>query len=1069
MLRPIRPLHRPLWPRAWRRRSPLHAYLPPVFKVLHSSAGAGKTHALVKHYLTRCLTSGDPAAYRHVLALTFTSKAAGEMQERVIQYLERIAAGERGSATIDDVVAELVRATQRTPEGVAAQARAVLGHMLHHWSDVAISTIDAFTRRVVRPFARDLQLDHELRMTTDEQHYRDRAVDALVSEAGVDTNVTELLTEACLQLLHEERKWDPEGPLRELSVELTKEGSIVPLERLRHVPAGQVAPLATSLREAITRFTRQVQALGREALEMIARAGIAPEDMAHGRSGIHGYFRKLAAFEGPWAPPGAHALKALDTGKWHGGKASKAAQAAIEGLVPQLTRIFQEAESLRESGHRDHLVQRAVLSELPTAFALHELDGRLADIKREDGITFFSDLTRKVAAVVKDEPVPFIHERMGERYRHFLIDEFQDTSLLQWNALMPLIENALASGGSALLGGDAKQALYRWRNGEVRLFTGFPHVFGRDPDDPVEAQREATLVRNYDKPEALAHNYRSSGTIIHFNNTLFARMGQLLPEVLRDVYAGHEQGVVRQEEGLVVLETLPAELKGEERLEAMLAFTLRQVQEALADGFMPGDIAVLVRAKGMGRDVAMHLVANGINVVSPDGLRLSGDPVIELVIDLLRFIHHDDVTAAARVVQYQAMLNAAQDHEPVRPFDEEAELPDPVAMVRAHLAAHGAPTLRTTLTALVADLAKAWGLQPGSDAQLLTLLDEVHAWTTEHGQNIGGFLEHYERRGGERGVVPPDNGLAVQVMTVHASKGLQFPVVIMPTTRMAAGSHIRERFWIAPGAAVPELPVSLVRESSALREAGLPVLLEEEGLRLLDDLNLLYVAFTRPEQRLLALVPASRPDTVSKALLAYMAEQAPGDDRLVLGNRHAPWSRRKSVTQEHLADVSGEHGHRPVVAAEAPVDWDPLDPDPYRAFGNAVHEVLAHMHKADDLGPALQCAVDDGLLDAAAANQLQGKLAPLLAAPALANWFGEGLQVRTEATLILADGRTLRPDRVVTDGGRTGVLDIKTGVPREEHGEQVRTYMSALRDLGHAQVDGALLYVREGRLEPIDP
>ncbi len=1039
-----------------------------MFQVLHSSAGAGKTHALVKHYLAHCLRGEDPSAYRQVLALTFTNKAATEMKERVMHYLQRIAAGEQGSAQIDDVVAHLMRSAKTDADTVAARADAVLGHMLHHWSDVAISTIDAFTRRVVRPFARDLQLDHELRMTTDEVYYRERAVEQLIGEAGSDATVTGLLTEACLQLLEEERKWDPEKPLRELSSELTKEGSIKPLEMLRGIAPETVAPLARKLRGEIAAFEQRIQALGQEAMHSISEAHVAVEHVAYGKSGIHGYFRKLANFAGERPEPGRNVLAPITTGKWHSGKADAAAIAALETLAPMLESLFRNGEELLEAGFAHYAIRRAVLRELPTAFALHALDERLEGIKRAEGITFFSDLTRKVAAVVKHEPVPFIHERMGERYRHFLIDEFQDTSLLQWNALLPLIDNALGSGGSALLVGDAKQAIYRWRNGEVRLFTGFPKIFGRDPHDTVEAEREDSLVRNHRAVEPLADNFRSAGTIIQFNNELFGELAATLPESLRPVYDEHAQGVRRTGDGMVLLEKLPGDVKGEERHGAMRDFVLRHVQEALTDGFAPGDIAVLVRSKEPGRQVAGHLVAHGIAVVSPDGLRLSSDPVVAAIMDQLRFLHTGDVTAAARVVQYLGMQASPAEQEVVYPFNGQDGLPDPVAMVREHLAAHGNPRLRTTLTALVNQLAQAMGHRAGADAQLLTLLDEIHAWSSEHGQDLGGFLEHFERSGGERGSAPPAHGHAVQVMTVHASKGLQFPVVIVPNATMSSAGFHAERLWVEPGDAVPELPMALVRESKILRAANTPELEEEDQLRCLDAINLLYVAFTRAEQRLITLVHEQRPDSLSKALLARMAVESTSDGSLRIGERTPPWNIRATSDAALLEDVSGTRPAEPILRFEAPEDWDPADPDPFRAHGNAVHEVLARTHAAEDLDQAIASVVSEGLLEEEKAGTLRTQLHALLSRPDLAPWFGKGLQVRNEATIITADGKALRPDRIVIDGPTVRVLDIKTGRPADPHPEQVRTYMQLLGELGHTRVEGALLYVSDGRLEAVE-
>src|SRR5690606_7231354 len=187
-------------------------YLPARFSVLHSSAGAGKTHALVKHYLAHALRGDDPAAYRRVLALTFTNKAAGEMRERVLEYLRSLATGGPYTGAMADVANELRTKAKIDDASLALRAEAVLGHMLHHWGDVAISTIDAFTRLMVRPFSRVFHLDNELRMTTDQDFYLSLGVASLVAEMVNDTEVTVLLNEVCMQLLYEDIGWDQEAP-----------------------------------------------------------------------------------------------------------------------------------------------------------------------------------------------------------------------------------------------------------------------------------------------------------------------------------------------------------------------------------------------------------------------------------------------------------------------------------------------------------------------------------------------------------------------------------------------------------------------------------------------------------------------------------------------------------------------------------------------------------------------------------------------------------------------------------------------------------------------------------------
>jgi ATP-dependent exoDNAse (exonuclease V) beta subunit len=1032
-----------------------------MFTVLRSSAGAGKTHALVKHYLGHCL-AGKEDAYRQVLALTFTNKAAGEMKERVVQTLSALAAGQMTNSAQRDTVEHLMTVCRTDEATLVLRAEKVLAHMLHHWGDVAISTIDAFTRRVVQPFARDLQLEHDLRMTMDEVWYRDRAVEALIAEAGVDPVTTELLSEACRQLLEDERSWDPGAPLRDLSSELGKESSIAPLRSLQQLDPSLVGPLSARLRKETSEFRERVNAMGRGVLRMFDEAIVRPEDLASGRNGPISWFRKLAAFGDDWIEPSATALKVVESGKWHSAKADTATRQAIDRTSLHATAEFNASLALLADGQRNYFVQRAVLRELPTTFALGRLDRHLEEAKRADGVAFFSDLTRRVAEVVQDEPVPYIYERLGERYRHFLIDEFQDTSSLQWQTLLPLIDNALSTGGSTLIVGDAKQAIYRWRNGEVRLFANLPKLFP-PPRTRVEHEREATLERNHIAPIPLADNHRSAHTIVSFNGELFEELAQVLSPELRPIYAAHEQHPKRQEPGFVELRELAKEVTGDAALAAQLDFLLDRVRRCVADGFVPGDIAVLVRSKSLGRRAASHLVANGYSVVSPDGLRMSDDPHVEVLIDLLRTLHGGDPTAAARVQQYRAILSATRSG-PTNPFEANMALPDPLADVRAWAVQQGSPALRTTITDLLAQLAKALGLHLASDPQLLTLLDEAHTWSSDHGQDIAGFLEHWDRIGGERASVPPADAHAIQVMTVHRSKGLEFPVVIMPNARMASSRTHGERHWIHTGTAVTELERALVREGAALSKAGIPELEEEQRMRTLDDLDLLYVAFTRPKQRLYALVPASRADGISSALLQYIGKKGENGS-LSIGENTPPWKKRPTATSNPLAAGPMHTGGTLLNRrGSTPADWDARDPDPYRRSGNAIHELMSRVVIPGDLPMALNDSLASGAITAEDADVLGRTLPSLLQSEALRPYFGEDLRVRNEASIITSDGRTWRPDRMVFDGESVRVLDIKTGVADDRHQEQVERYVRLLRELGYEQVEGALLYVATGEL-----
>lgn len=1032
-----------------------------MFRVLRSSAGAGKTHTLVKHYLALCLRDEQVAAYRHVIALTFTNKAAGEMKERVVAYLERLARRDLDAPVMRDVMDHLVRESGANEEVLAQRAARTLEHMLHHWGDAAITTIDAFTRRMVRPFARDLKLDHELRTTTEEEWYRDRAVEDVLAQAGTNAELTELLSETAHQLLEDSRRWDPGEPLRELSAELGMERSIGPLSGMEGQNAEAVVGTIEQLRASNARLRSALQQIGRQALERIERSGLTRDDFSYGKSGVHGFFVKLEGFGREWLAPNSHVLKTLEKDSWTKSAAPKDVQARVAGIAPELRSMLERAISLL-SEQRAYFIRLAVLRDLPAAFALRALSHALEQRKRDDGVVFFSDLTRRVAELVSDEPASFIHERLGERYAHYLLDEFQDTSLLQWATLLPLVQNALASGGSALLVGDAKQAIYRWRNGEARLFLQLPRLFGRS-DDPIDREREAALVMHNVPVDPLQENHRSAADIIAFNNALFAQLRDQLPEDLRLVYRDHDQLARRRDAGYVRMDRMAKELTGEDAAAHRRSFLLTCVQEAIDEGFAPGDIAVLVRDNASGQRAAAALTTVGHKVTSPDALVLGGDAMVETVIDLLRFLEDDDGPSAAVAMQRIGMLHAPAGTPLVDPYHTPTGVPEPLEAMRSWMLDQGIVGVRSTLTALIAQLLRALGIDPATDARALALLSEAHAFGTEHGPSVVDFLEHWDRTGHKRSLAPPPDMDAVQVLTVHKAKGLEFPVVIVPSTRMESrGSG--DRIWLSSVQPETGLASALVKPNAILNDLDIPELDEERALQLLDALDLLYVAFTRPVQRLYALAHEYQPDMVTKGILNWM-EQHGTDATWHTGERTGPWKRAAPSSAEAL---------RPMAATDLPMaldirsaamrEWDPADPERARRLGNAAHEVLSLMHDAGDLDRALRTIIDGSLLEPSEAEALRSQLIRLLDSRVLDPWFSGTAEVRNEAALIAADGKVLRPDRVVIDGDEARVLDYKTGSPSDAHANQVREYMRALRAVGYTRTQGALLYLGTGEL-----
>jgi ATP-dependent exoDNAse (exonuclease V) beta subunit len=1034
-----------------------------MFQVLRSSAGAGKTHSLVKHYLVLALKQEKPSAYTGILALTFTNKAAAEMRERVLAYLQALASSDELKHAEADVRDEVIKHAAIPPEELKARAAAMHGHMLHHWSQVAISTIDAFTRRVVLPFARDLQLDHELRMSTEEVYFRSRAVELLLEEAGSDAALTAVLVATCEQLLEEERDWRPDKPLLALSKQLTQESAVEHLAALRDLSSQAFIDMEKRLRARTEAFRDRMRRLGSNALQAIAHAGLKVSDMAYADNGIMAYLRGLTSFTN-WQEVNKNVTATLEKDTWYSGKADEQARAAIDGLAPMLRATVEEVERSRDNEMRDHAVRMAILQDLLPTASLNSLAQRLEAIKQQEGVSFFSDLTRKVLAIVEDEPAPFLYERLGEKYLHFLIDEFQDTSLMQWHALMPLVENALSVGGSVLLVGDAKQAIYRWRNGEARQFVDFPNVFRKGSMARGEAI-EAALVRAHANIEPLVRNYRSARNIIAFSNAFTEHLKGYLDEDGARVFQGHEQEMVKATDGYVEVGCYDPKVK--EPVPPQWAMMVQAVKDSLDDGFRLRDIAVLVRTGKQGADASRYLAEQGWDILSPDGLTLGADRVTCAVVAVLAWLHQPSDSTTAHAAQAIALVQA---HEGATdPFSGST---GPADFMRQWHRANPRLSVRLPLVALICRIAEALGHGPSANIFSMGLVNEALNFVKTAGDDVGGFLEHWDRTAKDRSAGGSPGGEAIQVMTVHKAKGLQFPVVIVPQAGTNSRGGHDECIWITPEPDLGGPPSALVKKQPRLAELKVPEMEVEMALSKLDEVNVLYVAITRPEQRLYLSVPSGKKDQ--------------GIPRMLRDHLHleagAIWT---SGTREQAVVKAGEkegaspafdlqamepQGERTLaIRREAPQEWDPADPDPLRRHGSAVHAILARVSTLQDLPHAVEMESAIWGLSPQASAAITEHLGHILAKPALQPFFGAGLEVRTEATLIDAEGHAHRPDRIVRDGDLMRVLDIKTGAVSEKHDEQVRGYMHLLSTVEQRPVEGWLLYVRDGELKPVAP
>ena len=542
--------------------------MPATFRIYSSSAGSGKTYQLTKEYLKLALDSDDPAYFKSILAITFTNDAAGEMKTRIIGALRRFAYPDDAAeedTLLRDIAAELA-AEGKLPGGAQTaaeqqqalrrRAAATFRLVLYHYADFTVSTIDSFVQRIVQAFTRELGLPAAFEVELDGEAVLQSAVALLLDKVNRDPNsklLARSLADYALSKAEEGRSWNT------LPEELVQFGQFLLSEPV-HEAVAQLQQLSLQdyrrLHENLRRRREEIETEFRQVAEAataaLDAAGVTEGDLYQGRSGLLGHVTRWQDRLLPDKEANSYVRATIEQDKWYSGKVKTAAdKQRVDAAKPALTAAYEAFEDLRARLLPDYLLVAGMLPYIFHVSLLSELNKAVDQLSRDRNVVLIAEFNRRIAGIVLREPVPFLYERLGEKYQHLLIDEFQDTSVLQWNNLLPLVENAVSNGHLSLAVGDAKQAIYRWRGGEMeqilRLYQNeTQHLYGRIADDEL---RELLQDRYYTLDRALEArnlntNYRSAPEIIGFNNDFFGHVSEThaaLP-LVRGIYdAGFRQ------------------------------------------------------------------------------------------------------------------------------------------------------------------------------------------------------------------------------------------------------------------------------------------------------------------------------------------------------------------------------------------------------------------------------------------------------------------------------------------------------------------------------------------------
>lgn len=1071
------------------------------FLVYKSGAGSGKTYTLVLEYLKIVLH--QPSSIRNVLAITFTNAAAAEMKQRIIAALGMLSglAGKKDKEKTTDEIKLLGSVSQKTgllPSEVIRNARLALTQILHNYADFSISTIDSFAHRVIRSFAFDLRLPLNFDVELDQDQLLGQAIDILISTTGKDPEITRLLVEYIESRTDEEKSHFIEYDMAKLAKTLMDEKGNVHIDSLRNITLQDFTKIHKQLTAAIAAFENQVQKLAASAKKEIELHNIPIEMFYRGKTGIGSWFTHLAngRIEDKIIP-NSYVLTTIADNKWAAAKADTETKQAVGHIKEQLTETFLQIQELAEEDLQDYKVHKLVRKHLFPMAVLCELERVLLTIKSENAMLHISDFNKKISEIVVSEPAPFIYERIGERYEHYMIDEFQDTSGLQWQNLLPLITNSLASGKTNLVVGDGKQAIYRWRNGDVEQFASLPEL----PDSITAAHRMewVSTLKRYYKQQVLNTNWRSRPQIVAFNNQFFDFAKNHLPESLAAIYSDHQQEKHPSKTGGYVQIDFIGESPHEELsyYESVHKQVLQTIKDLKANQHPENDMTILCRSNSEASGLARFLLEKNVNVISSESLLLSQSSKIRFILSIMKLVHHpNDQIAGIEVVQFllkdrlwfknlhQALAslgnlqpNKDKENSPVQTSEK----------LEQFLTFHGiAFSFEECRYAGVYELGeiilRTFFDENEVDPFISFFMDMLFDYDKRFIPSLSDFLEWWEQNHTRFSVVVPEGIDAVQVMTIHKSKGLQFPVVIYPFADKDFSRPGKEGEWVSLDN-VPEahpLKVAWMSISSAMDGTPYQTIWEnEKGKTLLDLLNITYVAFTRAIDKLFILTKLPASGKFSDKNMAGFLHQFlinngmwhENQYRYTLGE-NTVWEKpsktgKNDLTSENLFPKYPGNPWSDKIAVRSR-QWE-AESDTHQATerGLRMHSILEKVNTEQDVDNVIQQLILTGQESLETAALVGEKIRNLINHTALKEYFKKGVNAKNECGMFDSQGRFMRADRVVFYNRRAVVLDYKTGKPDPEHQKQINRYASVIKKMGFSNIKKYLVYLDTGMVEEI--
>ena len=1027
-------------------------------EIISASAGSGKTYTLVFHFLKTLLSKPTADTYRKMIALTFTNKAVFEMKSRILKSLKEYSSLVETGKT-PQMVLDLCEALELSTAELAFRSRQALKLILQDYAAFEVVTLDRFTHRIIRSFARDLGLSLSFEVEIQQEQMLSQVVERIIDKAGSDKEITPLLEQFTLQKMDDQLSWDISANLFEIAKLLLNENDRIPLQYVLSQSTTAFGRQHNFLKTYSNTCKQNISLLGTEVLGLIESKQLTQADFSRGA--LYKHFQKLKQLDFVRLYE-TKLEENLDEEKNIYNKSLDSDKASrIDEILPELRSSFHKA---KQYYHQFSLANDISKQWIPLSL-IKILDEELELYQRENNKVLLGTFNDRISKEILHQPAPYIYERLGEHYRHYYLDEFQDTSSLQWSNLIPLIGQPLegldedGTSGSLLIVGDPKQSIYRWRGGHVEQFLSL-----------LQSKSPFQVSSNI---SSLETNYRSYDVVVNFNNAFFeSLLPQIQGEQNRSIFSDNcKQNTNSRAGGYVEIDQFFAKDTKEEVTKIHVQKSFEAINSALEQGFDHNEIAVLVRTKAQATAISESLVIHEIPFLSSESLNLSHSKEVLFLIGLLRLVL-DENNLEHRLTVLEFLRSDFGGEETYHDFiSTRYRKPIQTILNVFEIEFNFSNFKAMPLYEAVEAAFYAFELSNSIDAHLQTFLDHVFEFSQQKHNDILSFIMHWELQGDSLYVATPKGVNAIQVLTIHKAKGLEFPVVILPFLDDPIQGNHQAKVWLETeeffGETISKGWIPFTKRVETYGEQGKALFDKVQRENELDTLDVLYVAMTRPVEQLIMISngAAAKQDSYPSFIHNFLKTNGKEEEAvLTLGKK-----RSSTVNRDFKVD----HG---VFSIEAiPKDWQKnlmlqaysqleSKRNSLKAQGILIHELLAKIKIASDVDWVLDEACALGKIDLNAIEMFKQILTEVVDHPFLKLFFSDAYTVWNERDILIPDSENIRPDRLMENEDEIVLIDYKTGKPKNIDRQQIEYYKHVVSQVfKDKKIKTFLIYIQSGK------